>query len=305
MENKKTEKKRIFSKLTVCVAALALVSCAFVGGTFARYTSQGVIDNGGSNIADWYIDVDNGADTGDGSVMLTISPYHEDYDASGDRVNEVNAGGTILTITNRGEVAAAVTLKQTGDIIVDRKSVGNDGLQDEGAFVADTNYEDIHGNKYTWKQVSAQGVTHYYPEFIQRGENVAEADYNALVAAWENTYVYDSSSTAGIITVGDIDVISSPSNATAVTVSEDQGTYTFTLQPGQAVEVTMEPTSWKTDFDNDIEVGGSGTGVWEGDLRDTWIGENIARVGYGFSWTAVQASTAPNADGGSVETPQP
>ena len=57
MENKKTEKKRIFSKLTVCVAALALVSCAFVGGTFARYTTGESTANGGANIADWYIDV--------------------------------------------------------------------------------------------------------------------------------------------------------------------------------------------------------------------------------------------------------
>ena len=98
-------------------------------------------------------------------------------------------------------------------------------------------------------------------------------------------------------------MISSADNQTVVEITEvtPDTKFTFTLQPGQAVEVTMEPTSWKTDFDGDIEVGGQDTGVWEGDLRDTWIGENIARVGYGFSWTAVQASTAPNADGGSVK----
>ena len=301
MENKKTEKKRIFSKLTVCVAALALVSCAFVGGTFARYTSQGVIDNGGSNIADWYIDVDNGADTGDGSVMLTISPYHEDYDASGDRVNEVAAGGTILTITNRGEVAADVTLDRTDDIVVDSKKIGTDKLVDSDQLNPNSNYTDIYGNRYTWTKTESGQLS---PVFTEKGAEVDPADYKALVDAWEGVYVYDPAATdaKGIITIGAIDVISSADNQTVVEITEvtPDTKFTFTLQPGQAVEVTMEPTSWKTDFDNDEEVG-SNTGIYDGDIRDTWIGQNIARVGYGFSWTAVQASTAPNADGGSVK----
>ena len=39
MENNKTEKNGIVARLTVCAAALAIVSCAFVGGTFARYST--------------------------------------------------------------------------------------------------------------------------------------------------------------------------------------------------------------------------------------------------------------------------
>lgn len=108
MENKKTEKKRIFSKLTVCVAALALVSCAFVGGTFARYTTGKQSAAGGATIADWNVYSDPAI-----SQQFVISPNSDkfnggegqntidiDQDASKIRSYTVSEGGTVLKITN-------------------------------------------------------------------------------------------------------------------------------------------------------------------------------------------------------------
>ncbi len=106
-----TKRKGIVSKLFVAVVALTLISCCFLGSTFARYTSKG---NGSAttNVALWDIDFGAGEDAGSADVTLDkLSPAAGEYKGSSDK--RTNATGKVLvaTITNNGDVDASVTVE--------------------------------------------------------------------------------------------------------------------------------------------------------------------------------------------------
>lgn len=291
MENKKTEKKRIFSKLTVCVAALALVSCAFVGGTFARYTTGESTANGGANIADWYIDVEDGSGATDN--VFTISPYHIAWEEgtgqqAAPRKNVLKDGGMSLKITNKGEVSADVKITVGSEIVVINKVIDADGNLVEGVTLeAGKSYTDRAGNTYTWTK-DEDGALH--PVFTAKGANVSQDAYLALRDAWKEMALYEvsTSGSTGIITIGALDVAAYTENGETVTDNEaagdDPANSTFTLSKGDSVKVTIGSATWTSD----ISTASAGT---NGDIRDTWIGENIAKVGYSITWEAEQSST--------------
>ena len=283
MENKKTEKKRIFSKLTVCVAALALVSCAFVGGTFARYTTGETTANGGANIADWYIDVEDGSDEND--KVFTISPYHLEWGGTGatngPRKNVITGSQTSLKVINKGEVSADVVLTLSDNIVVINKVINESGELVEGVTLeADKSYTDRAGNEYTWTGNATDG---FYPYFTAKGEGVSDKDYNELKTAWAEMKLYKSDDT-GIIAIGDLAVEAYTSEGNAVDSVTQAGKHIFTLGTDAYVVVTVGGATWTSDTT-------SATDGDNGDIRDTWIGENIAKVGYTLTWSAVQSST--------------
>lgn len=299
MENKKTEKKRIFSKLTVCVAALALVSCAFVGGTFARYTNSGAVDNGGANIADWYIDVQDGSGTED--VVFTISPAETAY-GSTNRVNTANDGGVILTFVNRGEVDATIKVTK-GDSLVVYGKKWDDTQSKWTEYELTDGFEgtDMAGNKFKWQAVSGSDTV-MKPLFV--GENntyVASAEWSS-VALYDSTDTYTpaqdpapatnpSKSMLGLGGVSFTSADREEEGAGQIVVSGDGSEgdpWTVTLAPGEEISVTMSATVWVSDFDSDSTNKGR-----YGNTRDTWVGQNISRIGYSFSWTAEQASKLP------------
>lgn len=284
MENKKTEKKRIFSKLTVCVAALALVSCAFVGGTFARYTTGETTANGGANIADWYIDVEDGSGANDN--VFTISPYYLAWeDGAGEqaapRKNVITGSQTSLKVTNKGEVSADVVLTLSDNIVVINKVINESGALVEGVKLeAGKSYTDRAGNEYTWTGNATDG---FYPDFKAKGEGVLDKDFNALKTAWAEMKLYKSDD-SGIIAIGDLDVEAYTSEGNAVDSVTQAGKHIFTLGTDAYVVVTVGGATWTSDTAT-AEDGDNG------DIRDTWIGENIAKVGYTLTWSAVQSST--------------
>lgn len=283
MENKKTEKKRIFSKLTVCVAALALVSCAFVGGTFARYTTGQTEANGGANIADWYIDVEDGSGAGD--VVFTISPYHLGWGdtgaTNGPRKNAITGSETSLKVINKGEVSADVEITLGSEIVVINKTINDKGELVEGVKLeAGKSYTDRAGNEYTWTGNATDG---FYPDFKAKGEGVLDKDFNALKTAWAEMKLYKSDD-SGIIAIGDLDVEAYTSEGNAVDSVTQAGKHIFTLGTDAYVVVTVGGATWTSDTAT-AEDGDNG------DIRDTWIGENIAKVGYTLTWSAVQSST--------------
>ena len=69
------------------------------------------------------------------------------------------------------------------------------------------------------------------------------------------------------------------------------------MSKGDSVKVTIGSATWTSD----ISTASAGT---NGDIRDTWIGENIAKVGYSITWEAEQSSTNQEGDvsGGSQAT---
>lgn len=137
-----TKKKSIITKLFVALVALTLISCCFLGSTFARYTSGG---NGSAttNIAKWDIDISGKGVGTDSTVFSTdkFSPSHVGYSDGTDVANGLKEPILIATIENKGDVDAAVTIK-IGDTLfygTDSKVIG--GTDASATTFATTKYE--------------------------------------------------------------------------------------------------------------------------------------------------------------------
>ncbi len=234
MENKKLEKKSVLKKLTIGIAAMALISCAFVGGTFARYTTGEKEIPGGVNVADWKIEVIE-----DAADIFEFTPNKEAY-SNQIRKKTVSEGGKILEIKNSGKVAATVTIEV-----------------DTSSYVM----EDKEGNPAQFPQYS-----------VVNGE--------AVNAEWEKV-----TSVSNIFTLGDLTVQYSGSTTTETVPEGTVKTYEITLKAGESVIVSIGEVVWTSDL--------TGENGAYGDLRDTWIGENISQIGYKMTWSAVQAEEIP------------
>ena len=256
MENKKTEKKRIFSKLTVCVAALALVSCAFVGGTFARYTSGEYVTPGGVNIADWNVEIiDEGID------IFEMAPNHEKYTGTGYneenvRSYKVSEGGQILKIINHGQVAATVTIKVKDNSMVMESKDG------EVITVPTSPVVDGEMRNPEWNGVNISNIFTIGALTVQ---------YSGATTALEG----DTGTEVGYTI------------------------YTATIKTDEYVTVSVGSVTWTSDLATDD----ANCGTY-GDLRDTWIGTNVAKIGYEMTWSADQAENVP-ANGEAKPTPAP
>lgn len=108
---KQNSKKRIVPMLFALLVVLTLVSCCFLGSTFARYTSTstGTVSVG---IAKWDIDFDGQNDESTDATTVTfdkISPDDAVWAAGTDRTHETS---TVLaaTIVNKSDVAADITV---------------------------------------------------------------------------------------------------------------------------------------------------------------------------------------------------
>lgn len=106
-----TKKRGIFSKLFFSVVMLTLISCCFLGSTFARYTS-GRSGTATIQVAKW--DVKNTTETTT-ATFSKLSPSMEDYyTTNGDYAAgtpRTHSTGKVLvaTIENKGDVDALVT----------------------------------------------------------------------------------------------------------------------------------------------------------------------------------------------------
>lgn len=107
-----TKKKGIASKLFIGLTGLTLLSCCFLGTTFARYTS------GGSGTAEvgvalWDVDFE-GAYTME-TEIAQLSPSDDNYNYTGEGTERTNSTGelTVIVITNNSEVDANVTVDWT------------------------------------------------------------------------------------------------------------------------------------------------------------------------------------------------
>ena len=133
-----TKRKNVVSKMLLLVVILTLISCCFLGSTFARYTSDG---NGSAtlNVAKWAIDIKGGATEGGMSVNFAekLSPSKYDYNTTVDgeyTANTVRSNSTgkllIATINNTGDVGALVTVT-AGGVVVNTEAVYSDPTEAE------------------------------------------------------------------------------------------------------------------------------------------------------------------------------
>ena len=138
-----TKKKNIFVKLFVALVALTLISCCFLGSTFARYTSGGS-GSASVNIAKWDI-----ALTSDGSAELSEATQIEfeqklspDIDGtfSNSANNRVNKSEKqlVAVIENKGDVAATVTITK-GNLV---PALSDSKQLDAGTGITTANSDD-------------------------------------------------------------------------------------------------------------------------------------------------------------------
>ena len=106
----KSDKKRILTRVLIVIAALTLLSCCFLGSTFARYVTNA--DGSASvGVAKWDVDF-----TGSGTSAISfgeLSPSKDEWDGTEARQNtiDIKDNAAALTITNNSEVDAIVTVK--------------------------------------------------------------------------------------------------------------------------------------------------------------------------------------------------
>ena len=135
-----TQRKSIGAKLFIALIALTLISCCFLGSTFARYTSGG---NGtaSTDVAKWSIDVTGGgaSDSMDVDFTQKLSPSMKDFVSTSPADARTNSTGKILiaTIKNTGDVAAKVTIT-AGAITIEK----TDGVEYGNESITDVNVGD-------------------------------------------------------------------------------------------------------------------------------------------------------------------
>ncbi len=126
-----TKKKSIITKLFVALVALTLISCCFLGSTFARYTSGG---NGSAttNIALWDVSLTGAGSSGafDVSLAEKLTPSADEYSDAKDRTNTT---GKVLVATIKYNIEVAGTLTITAS---DLSPMFNDGNNQAGTAYA-------------------------------------------------------------------------------------------------------------------------------------------------------------------------
>ncbi len=149
-----TKKKGIASKLFLVLVALTLLSCCFLGTTFARYTSGGT-GKATTAVAKWDIDVKNNAQSDGTTVDFgKLSPSDDEFQAvtSADDSRKNSTSKTLVaTITNSGEVAATITVA-TGDVEITLKTATE---YDEAGYVINASATAAEGDGASETQVKA------------------------------------------------------------------------------------------------------------------------------------------------------
>lgn len=269
MEKKEKNSKRS-AKLIVVLIALLLIACSLLGFTLARYITEERDGQGGVNIAQWDIDVEDATTEGAGTVTAMLSPTMAEYNktehATNGRTHTVAADGSQgLVITNNSDVDAIVTLTITNGLKYYSNTAGQDGAYPE--IDPDTDIPQYAAGDPTtnpeWNGVTLSQIIH-----PQTGD-----------ASTFSVKVYNADG------VAQTDPTGNPNQ------EEGNVTYKIPLEAkGGKLEVLIGEIIWETDLTSDT---GENRGNY-GDLRDTWIGENVGSVGFAYSWSAVQGSEIPS-----------
>lgn len=215
------KKKGFIPKLLLAIIVLTLISCCFLGYTFARYTSRGT-GNATVKVAKWDVTITPAASE---EVNFTrFVPSTDDFkytEATQAKRSNTSEKILVATLTNSGDVKAEVTVEApeapNGYRDADGKAVESFG-----------NYQDT--------DVDGLFSIEFFATTVQ--ENPAESDFTSLS---DVTYQLAASGTVYIYA---------------------EVTWTSADEKGEA----------------------------DADALDTYVGENIAKVEYEFSFKAVQVS---------------
>ena len=159
----KTEKKRILSKVLIVLAALTLLSCCFMGSTFAKYVTNGS-GSASMTIADWNVAIEK-----EQQGNVTITDLSPDVDGASHSTGWIK----VAAISNSGDVSAEVTVS-VSELTVGSAAFEKGAVEDERynqyvsdtelqavftvAFASDANGTIITGNKFTLAPSGSQDI---------------------------------------------------------------------------------------------------------------------------------------------------
>ena len=172
----KTEKKRILSKVLIVLVALTLLSCCFMGSTFAKYVTNGS-GSASMTIADWDVAIEK-----EQQGNVTITDLSPDVDGASHSTRWIK----VAAISNSGDVSADVTVS------VSKLTVGSavfeEGAEEDErwnqyvsdtklqavftvAFASDANGTAITNNKFTLAHSGSQDI---YMQVTWKTQNDAQ-----------------------------------------------------------------------------------------------------------------------------------
>lgn len=155
-----TKKKGIASKLFLLVVLLTLISCCFLGSTFARYIST---DDGSATmqVAKWSIDVTYEED-GDATTAVfdKLSPSKDNYVSTSEPRKNSTGKVLVATIENTGDVDALVSFTVGA---AELKGTGDATISDWGSYSNATVQGLFSIALYTNTTNDAEGATAYKP----------------------------------------------------------------------------------------------------------------------------------------------
>lgn len=256
MKEQKKSTSKVIVRSALILLLLTLISGCFLGSTFARYVSKGEGDLS-AGVAKWSITETPSSAEGAATVSLgDFSPNMAGYVENKTRKRSLN-DVTLFTLTNEGDVDAFVYLTLAGKAV----TTGSDDSIE--TTVTAYGYESDGSTASTTAYAFSDPPTEPYEP--------SKAEFAEIFTI-----------TASVTTTGGVD--------------ESKTDYYVVPKDG-SITVTVDVT-WTTDLEGDnsgkIEGYPESMNIVEADLRDTWIGENIAAVGWEYSWVALQGSELPD-----------
>lgn len=279
MENRQRS-KTIFRRGVVVLAALALISCCFVGSTLGRYVTKkdGSFNSG---VALWKITEEVKYGAGSVDVNLNkISPskspakftWSEEQGYTLTKKRSKALTNITVKIKNEGDVNAYVMLDlgNFNGYLYDFDTNGNIQTNADGSRKVDD-------NAYTFPSDDSAQTPPADPNIPTSTEWAA-----IFTAKWEDAQLITPAKEEG-----------GSATTEAAKPEEEVGDYNgmYLVEPRQTLSVAVT-IKWNTDLEKDT-VSPDGAGCIDADYRDTWIGENIGKISLAYSWYAVQGSEMP------------
>lgn len=253
---------RIFSKLFAALVVLTLISCCFMGTTFARYLTTNS-NTASVNVASWVVDMTAAGNTSEGKTTLffdKLSPNKNESGATGANLEKSTAKMLVATITVEAEVDAKLTL-DFGNIII--KNAAGKEVFANGGVSPEAKYGFATGTTISYNDVAGVFSINFYA-----GTSKVDNAPKALGSEGDGWKVSDTSDTTWEKTI---------TKNTTTTI------YLF-------ADVT-----WTTYYQGNTGINDNLEGEANADKFDTWIGGNVEYLEWNLTYTAAQASEAPNA----------
>lgn len=164
----KSDKKRILTRVLIVIAALTLLSCCFLGSTFARYVTN-ASGSASVGVAKWSVSFEG---VGTSAISFgELSPSKDVWNGKAARQNtiDIKDNAPALTITNNSEVDAIVTVKiaaPTFNYHTGKGTIGGTGAPSMGQALKVISFQyalDENGSAeysaLTWNSVGEDGAT--------------------------------------------------------------------------------------------------------------------------------------------------